>query len=260
VNDSALHPDGLPKPARAQRRDGSKGRRDVAEKPAGPPQPGALKDLDPWREALGAPRIRVAVEASDPITASGLSTHLSRHPNIDFVSGADDAATVEVHVLCVDRVDAEVIRQMRTRFAGADTRTVLVTRDLRHEDALSLVECGVVAVLPRHHATPEQVARMVLGARSGRGAFPSDLVGSLLEQVAELHKLALSVGLTPSGLAKRERDVLRLVADGYNTAEIAERLSYSERTVKNILYDVLSRLKVRNRSHAVAAAIRAGVI
>ena len=111
MNDSALHPDGLPKPARGQRRDGSKGRRDVAERPAGPPQPGALKDLDPWREALGAPHIRVAVEASDPITASGLSTHLSRHPNIDFVSGADDAATVEVHVLCVDRVDAAAGRR-----------------------------------------------------------------------------------------------------------------------------------------------------
>ena len=86
------------------------------------------------------------------------------------------------------------------------------------------------------------------------------MLGALLQQVTELQQLALTVGFTPSSLGDRERDVLRLVADGFNTAEIALRLSYSERTVKNILYNVLSRLRVRNRSHAVAAAIRSGMI
>ena len=58
----------------------------------------------------------------------------------------------------------------------------------------------------------------------------------------------------------RSIDVLRLVADGLDTGEIAQRLSYSERTIKNVIHDVTSRLHLRNRSHAVAFAMRTGVI
>jgi DNA-binding CsgD family transcriptional regulator len=54
--------------------------------------------------------------------------------------------------------------------------------------------------------------------------------------------------------------VLRLVADGLDTSEIAERLSYSERTIKNIIHDVTTRFHLRNRSHAVAFAVRQGLI
>lgn len=62
------------------------------------------------------------------------------------------------------------------------------------------------------------------------------------------------------GLRDREIAVLRLVAEGMDTAEIARRLAYSERTVKNILHDVTTRLELRNRSHAVAYALREGFI
>ena len=67
-------------------------------------------------------------------------------------------------------------------------------------------------------------------------------------------------GLTFTGLASREIEVLRLIAEGYDTTEVAKALSYSERTVKNVLHDVTSRLQLRNRSHAVAYALREGLI
>ncbi len=54
--------------------------------------------------------------------------------------------------------------------------------------------------------------------------------------------------------------MLRLMADGMDTAEIAQKLCYSERTVKNVIYGVTSRLNLRNRPHAVAYAMRAGAI
>jgi DNA-binding NarL/FixJ family response regulator len=58
----------------------------------------------------------------------------------------------------------------------------------------------------------------------------------------------------------REAEVLRLVADGLETREIAEQLCYSQRTVKGILHDVTSRFQLRNRAHAVAFALREGLI
>ena len=61
-------------------------------------------------------------------------------------------------------------------------------------------------------------------------------------------------------LRSREVDVLRLVAEGYDTAEIARTLSYSERTIKKVLHEMTMRLQLRNRSHAVAYALRAGLI
>jgi DNA-binding NarL/FixJ family response regulator len=67
-------------------------------------------------------------------------------------------------------------------------------------------------------------------------------------------------GMTFSGLSAREIEVLRLVAEGFDTAHIAMQLSYSERTVKNVLHDLTTRLQLRNRSHAVAYALREGLI
>ena len=54
--------------------------------------------------------------------------------------------------------------------------------------------------------------------------------------------------------------MLRLLADGWETAEIAARLNYSERSVKNIIHGVLGRHGLRNRTQAVAYALRSGVL
>ena len=64
-----------------------------------------------------------------------------------------------------------------------------------------------------------------------------------------------------AGVARLDRSNLGdLVADGFDTAQIAAKLSYSQRTVKNVLHDVTSRLHLNNRSHAVAYALRQGLI
>ncbi len=62
------------------------------------------------------------------------------------------------------------------------------------------------------------------------------------------------------GFTQRERTVLRLVSEGFDTAEIAAELAYSERTVKNAIHAVTERHHLRNRSHAVAYALRVGAI
>jgi DNA-binding NarL/FixJ family response regulator len=54
--------------------------------------------------------------------------------------------------------------------------------------------------------------------------------------------------------------VLRLVAEGFDTADIARKLAFSERTIKTVIHDVTTRLCLRNRTHAVAWAMREGLI
>ena len=58
----------------------------------------------------------------------------------------------------------------------------------------------------------------------------------------------------------REFDVLCLLAEGESTGEIAQRLSYSERTIKNIVHDLLAKLDGRTRAHAVRVAAQRGII
>jgi DNA-binding NarL/FixJ family response regulator len=128
-------------------------------------------------------------------------------------------------------------------------------------ELMTAVECRVVAILPRAAVTAERLAHSVRAAASGGGVMPPNLVGELIKQVERMQRDVLAPnGLNASGLTPREIDVLRLMADGFDTNEIAGKLCYSERTVKNVIYGVTHRLKLRNRSHAVAYALRAGMI
>lgn len=59
-------------------------------------------------------------------------------------------------------------------------------------------------------------------------------------------------------LTEREQRVLIMLADGLDTEEIMAELHYAERTVKNIVHDLMLKLVARNRAHAVANAVRYG--
>jgi DNA-binding NarL/FixJ family response regulator len=58
----------------------------------------------------------------------------------------------------------------------------------------------------------------------------------------------------------REVAILRFIADGYSNAHIARLLSCSHHTVKNVIHGLMARLQLRNRAHAAAYAVRAGLI
>ena len=74
----------------------------------------------------------------------------------------------------------------------------------------------------------------------------------------------IEAGMTARHHERHERQrqvaVLRLMADGLGNASIARSLSCSEHTIKNVIYELMTRLDARNRAHAVAAAVRAGLI
>ena len=83
--------------------------------------------------------------------------------------------------------------------------------------------------------------------------------------VAEAEDFLLSdhadqLRLHRSELSPRDVNVLRLLSEGRSTAGIAADLAYSESTIKNIIHDLVRQLGARNRAHAVAMAIRAGLI
>jgi len=207
----------------------------------------------------GAARVVVEIHASDPISRAGAAHHLCQYPGI-ALSDENRPEGVAVAVVIAEAVDESVLQTLRRLTRGGLGNVVLVVGRIRESQLLEVVECGVGTILWRHEADPARLLQGVLAAARGDGNLPTDLLGRLLTQVGRMQRSAAEGTAVPVGLSERETDVLRLVADGLDTAEIAARLSYSERTVKNVLHGLTSRLHLRNRAHAVAYALREGYI
>ncbi|WP_442818959.1 helix-turn-helix transcriptional regulator [Streptomyces sp. NBC_01235] len=211
--------------------------------------------------AVGARRrIPVAVQAPDPISREGAVSQLRARPEVE-VREELSAAVGTVALLIEDTLDEAALARLRRIVRSEGARAVLVVGTIRETELLDVIECGVGAIVWRREATAHRLVQAVLAAHRGDGDLPADLLGRLISQVGTMHRGAAGRPGAPSlGLAPREVDVLRLVAEGLDTGEIASKLSYSERTVKNVMHGLTTRLHLRNRAHAVAYALREGYI
>jgi DNA-binding NarL/FixJ family response regulator len=205
-------------------------------------------------------RIPVTVFAADPLSRAGIVSQLRRAQGFAVVAEGDVPEDV-VALVVADELDPAVLSEMRSLRGRGVRRIVLLVARVDDRGLLAAAEAGVTGVIRRSEATAGNLAAAIRSAAAGEGTLPPDLLGRLLRQVGQLQRQVLSPrGLTFSGLTERETAVLRLLAEGYDTSEVGQRLFYSERTVKNIIHDVTSRLELRNRAHAVAYAIREGLI
>jgi DNA-binding NarL/FixJ family response regulator len=203
-------------------------------------------------------RVSICVWADDPVSQAGMLSHFRPRPEVTVLDWGDEHACVAVVVAdMVDEATLQVLRSLQRR----NCRALLVVRVMDDAALAAAVEAGVAGLVRRADATPERLVQAVCSVARGDGTVPPDLLGRLLAQVGRVQRQLLAPrGFTLTGLSQREVQILRLIADGMDTAEIATELSYSERTVKNVLHDVTSRLQLRNRSHAVAYALKQGMI
>ncbi|MFG1678327.1 DNA-binding response regulator [Micromonospora sp. NPDC049282] len=200
---------------------------------------------------MGEP-VSVSVIALDPVLEAGTRSALSDRPDVLMV-GADDSAAVTV--IIVDDVDERVLDLVRvTRAAPHRPEVVVVATEMAQPQALHAIASGARGLLRRREANAARLTRAVLAAASGDCTVPPDLLDELLDPGSR------GPAPTGAGLSERERAVLRLVAEGRETCDIAQTLSYSPRTVTSVVHDITQRYRLRNRAHAVAYALRAGLL
>ena len=205
-------------------------------------------------------RISVHIYADDPISRAGVSSQLRPRPEVLILSD-EECHLAKVTLVVADRVTEHTLQVLRSLSRSGTARLVLVAGQLDDADLVAAVQVGIAGLVRRCDATVDRLISVIQSAALGEGTVPPDLLGRLLDQVAQVqHQVLGPRGLNFTGLAEREVEVLRLVADGFDTAQIAAKLSYSQRTVKNVLHDITSRLHLNNRSHAVAYALRQGLI
>ena len=186
-----------------------------------------------------------------------------RHqPDVSLVP-AGDTVDASVLVLCADVVDGAVLAVLRRYWRTRAVPAVLVVGRISSSGAelFGVLECGVRAVVRRQEASPERLVHAIQIADRGAGDPPPDLLGGILAPVGRSPRVGAASGeVALTGLSQREIDVVELVAEGLETREIAARLSYSERTIKNVLQGIMLRLGLRNRPHVVAYAAREGYL
>lgn len=162
-----------------------------------------------------------------------------------------DSSTIDVLVFAAESVPGS---RAAALVEGTVAPLVALVTDPGEERLMELVVAGVHGVLDRRDLTPERFRSCLVAVAAGQDAMPSGFLASLAARCV--------AGGRPSSdrLAPRELDVLRILAAGGDTREVASELAYSERTVKNIVHEALVKLDCRTRAHAVALATRRGLI
>jgi DNA-binding NarL/FixJ family response regulator len=208
------------------------------------------------RAVTGRPLVAV-LTGDDTISDHALTTFFKHSPKMLWTG---DTMLAEVAVAALRSPEAAVLSRLRQQIAER-TALVVVLEGEWQVNLHQAVDLGVRAVLPRSEFTWEGLVQVVRRVKSGHGDMPTALQGRLMDQMQFTYRKVLAPrGLTAGGLTQREVNVLRRVAEGHELQDIGDELGYSERTIKNVLYGIIKRHRLRNRSHAVAFAIRSGMI
>ncbi|GGK78829.1 helix-turn-helix transcriptional regulator [Mangrovihabitans endophyticus] len=199
-------------------------------------------------------KITVAVHVTDPVDAAGLRGYLEQVPDLSIVQNDP-----QVRLVVAERRSAGALALLRQHADGNAPQILL--GDLPATALVGALDAGLAAVISPRDAGLDRLSTTIRAVVAGSTLLPPDLVTELVHQLHRLQKDVLAPnGLSSSGLTTRELDVLRLLAEGYETAEIAARLNWAERTVKNIVRVINTREHLNNRSHAVSWALRNGLI
>lgn len=204
-------------------------------------------------------RVPTYLHADDPISHAGLTAAMLTRPEVLLVHDAQ-RGLARACVAAFETWDERTGKTLRTLHSTVGAPLVLVIGALEDTELMCAIEAGLRALVWRSDATGNALARAVVDAASGNGSLPPGAMNRLLKKVGRPPAGRASIRMRCGGLNHREKEVLGLLAQGMDTRQIAGRLSYSERTVTGILHDVTSRFNLRNRTHAVAFAMREGLI
>jgi DNA-binding NarL/FixJ family response regulator len=196
-------------------------------------------------------------------------------PTIQLV-GPMDIDMARVALLVADSADTSVVRIVKAIQRDGIPRVLLVAGRFEEHGVVAATAAGVTAFLRKSEATTARLTAAIHDADESGCHLPDgllkkaaaarvrasdettvvDIRDSVVEGVTAISGLSTMTG----NLTVREAEVLRLVADGHDTADVAEKLGFSESTVKGIMAKIMSRIDARNRCHAVAIAVRNGLI
>jgi DNA-binding NarL/FixJ family response regulator len=190
----------------------------------------------------------IAVLGARPLVRRGLEALLRSDESYEVAPGYACVKEVRARDDQVDVLVIDLDRAMLDDLAGEGPLAVkhVVGVHDRRDPALALGgERSGIHSLVMYEDEPPALLHAIKG-RLGDGPVQSSLVAPAKQ--------------VPSVLTEREAEVLRLIADGLTTRDVAGRLGISPRTVENYKQHMFAKLGVQSRAHAVAVASRMGIL
>jgi DNA-binding NarL/FixJ family response regulator len=198
--------------------------------------------------------VRVLVVDDHPVVRSGLVGMLAVTDDITVVGEAGDGAAA-VTLARTAKPDVMLLDVRMPRQDGvsaapdvAQHATVLMLTYAESPEIVSAaVKAGARGYLVHGHFTENELLSAVRMAARGIGTFSAQAVAALSNPTPSKATLA-----SRYGLSEREADVMELMAQGAANGEIARALYISEKTVKNHINRIFTKLQANNRGHAVS--------
>ncbi len=215
-----------------------------------------------------AEKIRVLIVDDHTILRAGLRMLLNAHPDIEVVGEASDgnqavasAQRLQPDVILMDIAmpecnGIEATRQIKRLMP--ETRVLVLTMHENEEYLFQVLRAGASGYILKEAADTELVTaiRVVYSGRFYLSpSAQSIMVGDYLQRVRAGEERD-----SYSALTEREREILKLVAEGYTNNQIAERLTISPKTVDTHRTHIMDKLNLHSRAELVKYAIRKGLI
>jgi len=211
--------------------------------------------------------IRVLVADDQPLVRSGFRMIIDERSDLELIAEAEDgeqaialAAELDPDVILMDiRMPTLDGVEATRRIVDAGSRArilVLTTFDL-DEYVYAAVNAGASGFLLKD-VQPEELVDAIRVVAAGNSLFGPAATQRLLDRFAPPPSGSAATRLDQ--LTDREREILKLIAQGRSNAELAQQLYLSEATVKTHVSAILRKLAVRDRVQAVIAAYEAGLV
>jgi DNA-binding NarL/FixJ family response regulator len=199
----------------------------------------------------------VQVLATEPLREAGIVAMLDTASGLSVRRFSLDEPA-DIIVADLSALVQETVQQLVSSNRKHRSVAVVIT-DGPEIDASAFTAAGVVRILHSAEATHSVVrAAIKHAAAADRVAQPVSRAG-LVAQIQRIREITADKEVRPA-LSEREIAILSHLAEGGDTREIARSMHISERTLKYLLWCVMNRYSLRNRPHAVAFGIRAGVV
>jgi DNA-binding NarL/FixJ family response regulator len=208
--------------------------------------------------------IRVVLADDHPAFRAGLRL-LLQDSGLEVVGEAADGPAA-VDAVVASRPDVALLDLQMPGLTGVEvtrrlqevapeTRVLVLTMIEADETVLAAIQAGAWGYLLKG-AGQEEIERAVRAVAGGQAVYGSGVAERVMAFLTA--RSSSAVGPFPQ-LSEREREVLRLAAEGRPNADIARRLFLSEKTVRNHVSSIFSKLGVTDRASAGARARDAGL-
>lgn len=210
--------------------------------------------------------IRVVIIDDHPVVLQGIQSLLSQYPDIHVVGEAGNSSAalelineespdvVLLDIRLADQNGLDIARQIYR--SQVKSRVIILTSHEDEEYLLEAVQANVYGYLVKG-TSAEVLVEAIRAVHAGERRLSKSLISKAMDQMVELSQAQLQA---KSGLSNQELKVLKLIAAGSNTQEMANNLHWSERTLKRKLKDILAKLNAANRAQAVAEAYKLGLL